>query len=311
MKWLVISCIVLAMTMPALAKEQQRKCSMGRDYLLYTPDEIDPNQTYWLVVGVHGASGRTQGACGLADWVKQMNNVIVIAPTFPRKGPWYQVLGGNSDLQLLNLFKELHKEFKLHDKMFIHGFSGGSQYAHRFASKHYKYVIGVSAHSGGTWDESPSAGAASFPWTLSCGLKDTAHSAGAQLTRIEYFRRFYAAMHKGPFTAKPFVTDAAHRPTRQVTDNAQECFRVATTGMFDYQRKATADMTPPQRETWIRNDKQLKEVQWSDGVTTYTLKVNPDGWTVGRIAEKQMARTRRMLDKLAERTANKMPSTER
>ena len=35
--------------------------------------------------------------------------------------------------------------------MFLHGFSAGSQFVHRFAMNHSKRVCGVSAHSGGTW----------------------------------------------------------------------------------------------------------------------------------------------------------------
>jgi hypothetical protein len=33
----------------------------------------------------------------------------------------------------------------------LHGFSGGSQFTHRFAMLHPKLVCGVSAHSGSTW----------------------------------------------------------------------------------------------------------------------------------------------------------------
>ena len=103
------------------AKEEQRKCAMGRDYWLYTPDNIDAKKTYWLVVGVHG-------------------------------------------------------------------FSGGSQYAHRFTNKHPKNVIGVSAHSGGSWDEGPDAAAKSVLWTISCGLKDTALSMpDSKMSRIDFF----------------------------------------------------------------------------------------------------------------------------
>ena len=89
--------------------------------------------------------------------------------------------------------------------MFINGFSGGSQFAHRFAGIHgKKYVVGVSAHSGGTWDSEPGRSSSGLIWTISCGLKDTAKSKGASLPRIDYFRNFYAKMHKRKkFTVKP------------------------------------------------------------------------------------------------------------
>jgi hypothetical protein len=208
------------------------------------------------------------------------------------------MLGGASDKQLLDIHKALSKEFKLHEKLFIYGFSGGSQFAHRFTAKHYKKVIGISSHSGGTWNKGPARGSAALPWTLSCGLKDTAHSAGAPLTRIAYFRNFYKAMEKGKFTAKPFVTQAGHSATKEVRSNTEECFRVATTGLFDYQRTATDGMKPMDRENWIRKDTKLEEKEFDDGVNKYKLKVNQDGWTVSSTTLKTMAETRKMLDKL-------------
>jgi poly(3-hydroxybutyrate) depolymerase len=159
--------ITLILGVNVLATQEQRTCKMGREYWLYTPDTIDKNKTYWLVVGVHGAGGDGKRAANLQVWTKKFDNVIVVGPTFPKKGPYYQVLGGNSDKQLLDIHKTLSKEFKLHNKLFIYGFSGGSQYAHRFANKHYKRIIGVSAHSGGTWDRGPSRGSAGILWTLS------------------------------------------------------------------------------------------------------------------------------------------------
>jgi len=291
--------LALLFGLPLFAKEEKRQCKMGRDYFLYTPETVDKNKTYWLVVGVHGAKGNGKGAAGLSSWVEKYPNVIVVGPSFPISGPYYQGLGGESDQQLLNIHKELSKEIKLHPKVFLHGFSGGSQYSHRFANKHPKSVIGVSAHSGGSWEDAPDKDTAGIIWTLSCGLKDTALSTPeSPLNRIDFFRKFYQAMNKGPFTAKPFVTQAGHSPAAEVKETAEECFRVATTGLFDYQRKAIEGMNIMNRESWIKKDIKLTEKEFNDGAKTYKLKVNPDGWTVGPAALKSMTDTRMMIDKL-------------
>lgn len=281
------------------AKEEQRKCAMGRDYWLYTPDNMDMKKTYWLVVGVHGFRGNGKGAAGLAGWVKEMDNVIVIGPTFPSTGPYYQDLQGETDKQLLDLHKALQKEFKLQDKLFLYGFSGGSQYAHRFTNKHPKYVIGVSAHSGGSWDEGPDAAAKSVLWTISCGLKDTALSMpDSKMSRIDFFRAFYASMGKAKgFTSKPFVTDQGHRPSGEVSSNTKECFRAASTGLFEYQREATKGMSVTQREAWILKDTVLAAKTFDDGAKKVELKVNKAGWTVGSDALRAMAETRKLNDK--------------
>jgi hypothetical protein len=301
MNKIVVFLISLMVCTMIEAKEEQRKCAMDRDYWLYTPDNIVTGKTYWLVVGVHGAGGGGKGAGGLAGWVNEMDNVIVVGPSFPTKGPYYQGLGGDSDKQLLDIHKALKKEFKLHDKMFIHGFSGGGQYAHRFAGKHPKSVIGVSAHSGGSWEASPAADSKSVLWTISCGLKDTGLSTpDSPMNRIDYFRTFFAAMNKQKgFTCKPFVTEKGHSPDRSVGEAARECFRAATTGMFDYQREATKGMPIAQRDAWIVKDTQLEVKTFDEGMKKYELKVNKDGWMAGSDALRAMAETRKMMDRLS------------
>jgi len=281
----------------AKSQDEALKDSMGRDYWLYTPASIDPKKTYWLVVGVHGHNGKGAGAGGLKSWIAKFDNVIVVGPTFPDNGPYYQVLEGESDIQLLNLNRDLSKKFKLHRRMFIHGFSGGAQYAHRFASRHPDFVIGVSAHSGGTWEAGPDK-KATFPWVISCGLKDTQVSAGATAPRIDCFRAFYKVMNHGRFTVKPFVTEAGHRAAPAVGQAAEECFRVSTTGLFDYQREAVKDMSPKNREAWILKDTALQEKEFNDGKNVYKLKVNKDGWTVDALTLASMKSTRLLLDTL-------------
>lgn len=280
-------------------QNQALKDSMGRDYWLYTPNSIDSKKTYWLVVGVHGHKGKGAGAAGLKNWVNKYDNVIVVGPQFPAGGPYYQVLGGESDVQLLNLHRDLSQKFKLHKRMFIHGFSGGAQYAHRFASRHPGSVIGVSAHSGGTWEKEPGKNA-TFPWVISCGLKDTQVSPSASASRIDCFRAFYKAMSAGKFTVKPFVTDAGHSAVPSVSQSTEECFRVATTGLFDYQREAVKDLRPQAREAWILKDTLLQEKEFNDGQNVYKLKVNQDGWTVDAPTLAAMKNTRLLLDKFSE-----------
>ena len=296
MRHCVIVLISLLLSLNCFAKEEKRQCKMDRDYWLYTPDNFDSKKTYWLVVGVHGYGGKGAGAAGLKNWISKFDNVIVVGPSFPNQG--YQRLMVGSAKQLLNIQKSLAKEFKLHKKMFLYGFSGGSQFAHRFAGKYPKNVIGVSSHSGGTWDKGPGRRATTVLWTLSCGLNDKAVSAGAPAPRIDCFRAFYKNMNKGKFTSKAFVTEAGHAATKEVRAASEECFRVSSSGMFDYQRQATEKMTVSERENWLKKDNQLEDIEFNDGKTSYQLKVNKDGWTVAKSTLKSMLETRKTLDKL-------------
>ncbi len=223
--------IILISTAPALhAKEEKRTCPMGREYFLYTPDTIDANKTYWLVVGVHGYRGNGKGAGRLSDWIKK-GNVIVVGPSFPNEG--YQGLAKESDKQLIDIFNLLRKEFRLQPKLFISGFSGGSQYSHRFALTHPELVIGCASHSGGTWADSLNAKAIKVPFAISCGENDTGKTVPeAPFSRIDWFKSFVGKMNDAPFYFKartwPGVSHSASSGSAGMTE---ECFNLSTTGM--------------------------------------------------------------------------------
>jgi poly(3-hydroxybutyrate) depolymerase len=159
------------------------KDSQGMDCFVYTPDPIVPGKTYQIVVGVHGANGNGKNAAGMKNWADR-GDVIVIGPSFQTKGerPFQNGDGVHAE-KLIALFDTLKKQHKLHDKMFLHGFSGGSQFVHRFAMLHPKLVCGVSAHSGGTWATDNygeiRTSAKHIPFAISCGEKDTGKAFGA------------------------------------------------------------------------------------------------------------------------------------
>ncbi len=220
----------------ASADEQKLTCPMGREYYLYTPDKVDSNRTCWLVVGVHGYKGNGKGAGGYADWAKR-GDCIVIGPTFPSEG--YQMLQQNADKQLIGLAESLARKFKLHPKIFLVGFSGGSQFVHRFAMKYPDMVIGCAAHSGGTWTDALNPRAMGVPFAISCGEKDTNKSTpDCPLTRVEWAKAFAAKMLAGGFYFKfrtwPDVGHAACAPCKLLTE---ECFAFSTTGMHEDERK--------------------------------------------------------------------------
>jgi len=80
----------------------------------------------------------------------------------------------------------LGKTWRLHPKIFLHGFSAGAQFTHRFAFKHPELVAGVSAHSGGSWakqqgDDRISPLARNVPFAVSCG-EDDYSNGGPQTT---------------------------------------------------------------------------------------------------------------------------------
>lgn len=217
-----------------LAGETVIKDSQGMDCFVYTPDPIVPGTTYQLVVGVHGAGGKGNGAAGMKDWAKR-GDVIVIGPSFVSKGGRpYQNGDGVHAAKLIDLFESLKKTYKLRQTLFLHGFSGGSQFVHRFTMLNPKLVCGVSAHSGGTWATDNlgkiNLSAKDIPFAISCGQNDTAKSfPEAAFTRLEWYGRFRDEIDKKGFSyiggTWPGV---GHSMSAGAWDLAKQCFQLAT-----------------------------------------------------------------------------------
>jgi predicted esterase len=233
MKACALFCCCFALA-TALGGETVIKDAEGMDCFVYTPDPIVPETTYQLVVGVHGANGKGNGAAGMQAWAKR-GDVIVIGPSFSSKGERpYQNGDGIHAEKLIGLFETLKKDYKLRDRMFLHGFSGGSQFVHRFAMLHPKLVCGVSAHSGGTWATDGygefSTSAKDIPFAISCGEKDTAKAfPEAPFTRLEWFGRFRDEIDQKRFAhIAASWPEVGHSISPGAWDFAKQCFQLAT-----------------------------------------------------------------------------------
>lgn len=196
--------------------EEQLKDSEGLPAWLYTPSRkgwaAARGEPSWLVVGVHGLGGDGKGAMGAAGWC-DADDVIVLGPTFETdpaktKGDAYQSGGGRHEKKLKALIAQVSKEWKIHPKVFLHGFSGGAQFAHRFAFRNPELVAGVSAHSAGTWagldgGDRIDPAAKGIPFFVSCGEDDLAKSfPGAKWNRLEGSRRFAEALRSLQFSVE-------------------------------------------------------------------------------------------------------------
>jgi len=229
-------------TKPPTGKDERHTDAAGREYFFYLPRQIDTNKTYWLVVGVHGAGGNGRGAGGFSGWTA-LGNCIVVGPSFPEG---YQGLDNATDTQLINLAEQLGKTYKLHSRIFVTGFSGGSQFAHRFALQHPDNVIGCAAHSGGTWAGLMQGdvvlsekAAAQVPFAISCGQQDTGKAfEGANLPRIEWAHSFEASLKQQNFLYKAqYWPGTGHALTPGAIQLSEECYWLSITGLMPAERK--------------------------------------------------------------------------
>ena len=231
--------LILSFQLSGMEKFQGK---YGRDYFVQLPEGYDANEKYWLFVLVHGYKQKGEQIIGLYKKFGFKDKVITVAPSFPwspEMGGYYQGLGGNSDKQLIEIFKELGKRHKLHDRMILWGHSGGSQYTHRFAMVHHKYVLACASSSGGTWG-SPDKKASHIPFAISCGEKDTGKSvAAAPMGRLDWYRSYRSQMIKDKmFFTDKVIPDMGHGIGKWCYSVADELFDLAATGLFPNQREA-------------------------------------------------------------------------
>jgi hypothetical protein len=203
------------------------------------PDELptDGRKT-WVVADIHGAGGLRNESFGhRLKQIFEPEKVIFMVPSFTSG---YQAGDGEWAKQLIGHFEFVRDKYQVHDKMFVHGHSGGGQFAHRFAMSNPKHVVGVSAHSSGSWACSGgygeiSAKARGIPFAISCGENDTQLSyAGAPHNRIEWFKLFRDEMLKKDFAvASTIWPGAGHGLSPNLYGPMlKECFLLATQGVM-------------------------------------------------------------------------------
>ncbi len=245
MKRFIISLSFISLTIFSRAVETTLTDSEGQTAYLYTPtDKPEPGKTYWLAIGVHGAGADGKGACGIASWAK--DDVIVLGPSFvqpkhDKDAPKteglpmdsYQMAGASHVEKLKALMVEVGKTWKVHPKVFLHGFSAGAQFVHRFTMKEPELVAGVCAASAGSWSTRGfgeiNPAASNIPFAISCGQYDREKSGpSSPLNRLEWMKEFTKALKDAHFDVESrVIPNTAHKATADTMALAEACFQRA------------------------------------------------------------------------------------
>jgi predicted esterase len=209
----------------------------------------------WVVVDVCGLGGPKKNWFGyrMLKWVGE-DKVIALAPVF---GDGYHLGDGKAAKELIERFEWIKKNYNVHDKMFLYGFSAGAQFVHRFALYHPELVVGVSAHSAGSWACAGGWGeitdkAKGIPFVVTCGELDTAQAFPEfPHTRLEWMKLFAEELKKRDFVVRSEVFPGVGHGG-SVDDHGpliRECFLLATEGI------------PPESGKWSGDLKQFAKPQ--------------------------------------------------
>jgi len=163
-------------TGPALVRKQVLRRALREDasqeYLLYVPASGGFGAR--VFVDVHGISRNVEEHATLFAPYAEKYGVVLVAPSFPKNGhTGYQWLGAEdrgrrADLDLEAILREVHELTGAHtDAFYLFGFSGGAQFAHRYAMAHPDRVAGAAIGAAG-WYTFPDSGTA-YPYGLAPG----------------------------------------------------------------------------------------------------------------------------------------------
>lgn len=130
------------------------KCTLaggsGYEYLVYVPADVAEGAP--VLVSVHGISRNARAHATAFSEFADRYGVIIVAPLFTEQQfPGYQRLGISSrrsgprpDLVLNAMLEEIEASTGARtDRFYLFGYSGGGQFAHRYAMSHPERVIAV------------------------------------------------------------------------------------------------------------------------------------------------------------------------
>lgn len=172
------------------AYRHQLASDASQVYHRYVPERcVEASTPCPAFAFVHG-SGQT-GRRYLRAWRDdaEAEGFVLIAPTF-RNG--YQRHEGGEDEALIEMWRESDDAVRLQPGMVVSGFSGGAQFAHRFAFAWPERTRAVAAHSAGNYD-APEPTASSVPFVVTVGLDDD--------SRVEVAGTFVDALEDAGFDA--------------------------------------------------------------------------------------------------------------
>ena len=204
----------------------------GGEYWLVVPDGLNVEETVHIVAVGHGLNGKGSSSAGNANRLirEGITDAVFVCPTYPSEN--YIFADAPSCELLIRIVEEdVRKRFaKTHPKLFMFGFSGGSQFSHRFTISHPDLVMGCAAHSGGSWSMIVDPDLMHIPFAVSCGLDDSEGGMGSRIKNAQVC--FDGMAQAGMWVKARYWPGVGHSISAGAIRISVECYRLAQQGMF-------------------------------------------------------------------------------
>ena len=134
---------------PQLIKKSLSNHS-AQKYLVQLPKNYSSEAKFPLFIAIHWLQGTALQQVSEWKFLTNKAGYILLCPDF---ADGYQTFRGQEDKKLIQIIEEVKKDFSIDEsKIFIVGFSGGAQFAHRFALKYPEEVRAACVLSAGDYD---------------------------------------------------------------------------------------------------------------------------------------------------------------
>lgn len=153
-------------------------------YLIQLPSGYRADKKYTVFIAIHWYTGTAEQQVNEWKFYANKEKYILLCPQF---ADGYQLFQQNEDKKLIEIIKELEQEFHVGRGMvFLVGYSGGAQFAHRFAFRHCAYIRAVCVLAAGEYD--------SLPFSSQARKVKYFVAAGEEDPRFKSTKRFYLGL---------------------------------------------------------------------------------------------------------------------
>ena len=191
----------------------QEKFSNGQKYLLQLPKGYNTTERYPLLIAIHWLHGNASEQINEWKFIANKNGYILVSPEFV---DGYQKFAREEDQKLCAVLEDVKRDFSVAEsKIFITGFSGGAQFAHRFVFKYPLVCRAACIMAAGDYDAPPnSKEAKAVKYFVGVGTDDKRLAA-----TTAFYKKLKAKGYDVTFKTFPRVGHTLHSSIKQAVSD--------------------------------------------------------------------------------------------